>query len=334
MTLRIGSLFSGIGGLELGLERAGLGDVVWQVEKDEWCRGILTTHWPGAERFDDVCTVGATTRAPVDIICGGFPCQDVSGAGKGAGLAGARSGLWYEYRRIIGELQPAACVVENVNSGARRWVPHVRRDLHLLGYRTRAYALSAFDVGAPHLRRRVFVVATHPERIELRKQQGGGSWSNGARAAELADDGPQGPAADPDGLAALQARGRADAAGVGPQRFATDAHGVQVPDAERSDRQRREGAGVATGRPCESGLAADTDGVRELQPAWGERYQWRWSRHGDGWAPEPPVPGVVDGFPDRLRWEKAFGNAVNVACAEVIGRVVMEEFGKQARRAA
>lgn len=273
MTLRIGSLFSGIGGLELGLERAGLGDVVWQVEKDEWCRGVLATHWPGAERFDDVCTVGATTLAPVDVICGGFPCQDVSGAGKGAGLSGARSGLWYEYRRIIGELQPAACVVENVNSGARRWLPHVRRDLHLLGYRTRAYALSSFDVGAPHLRRRVFVVATHPERIELRKQQGGGSWSNGARAAELADDGPQGPAADPD---------------------------------------------------C----------MRELQSSWGERYQWRWSRHGDGWAPEPPVPGVVDGFPDRLRWEKAFGNSVNVACAEVIGRVVMEEFGKQTRRAA
>lgn len=308
MTLRIGSLFSGIDGLGLGLERAGLGDVVWQVEKDEWCRGVLATHWPGAERFDDVCTVGATTLAPVDVICGGFPCQDVSGAGKGAGLSGARSGLWYEYRRIIGELQPAACVVENVNSGARRWLPHVRRDLHLLGYRTRAYALSAFDVGAPHLRRRVFVVATHPERIELRKQQGMGSWSNGARASELADDGAQGPAAD--------------------------AHGVRVPCASWIGGRRQEDSGSTTGGPCESGPAPDPNGMRELQPAWGERYQWRWSRHGDGWAPEPPVPGVVDGFPDRLRWEKAFGNAVNVACAEVIGRIVMEEFGKQARRAA
>lgn len=185
MTLRIGSLFSGIGGLELGIERAGLGDVVWQVEKDEWCRGVLATHWPGAERFDDVCTVGATTLAPVDVICGGFPCQDVSGAGKGAGLSGARSGLWYEYRRIIGELQPAACVVENVNSGARRWLPHVRRDMHLLGYRTRAFALSAFDVGAPHLRRRVFVVATHPERIELRKQQGGAAGRTGPERPSL-----------------------------------------------------------------------------------------------------------------------------------------------------
>lgn len=308
MTLRIGSLFSGIGGLECGLERAGLGDVVWQVEKDEWCRGVLATHWPGAERFDDVCTVGAATLAPVDIICGGFPCQDVSGAGKGAGLAGARSGLWYEYRRIIGELQPAACIVENVNSGARRWLPHVRANLHMLGYRTRAYALSSFDVGAPHLRRRVFVVATHPERIELRKQQGGGFGSHRSGAAELADDGAQGATADFDG--------------------------VEVPIAERGGHRWWENPGSATGGPCESRTAADSDGMRELQPAWGERYQWRWARHGDGWAPEPPVPGVDDGFPDRLRWEKAFGNAVNVACAEVIGRVVMEEFGLQARRAA
>lgn len=161
--MKIGSLFSGIGGLELGLERATGGRTIWQVERDEWCRRVLAKHWPEAVRFDDVRTVGADVLTPVDLLCGGFPCQDVSAAGRGAGLAGARSGLWYEFRRIVGELRPRAVVVENVASGARRWVPHVLGDLAGMGYRARAYALSAADVGAPHLRRRVFIVA-YPDR--------------------------------------------------------------------------------------------------------------------------------------------------------------------------
>ena len=156
---RIGSLFSGIGGLELGLEWSGLGHTVWQVERDPYCRAILAKHWPSAERFDDVCTVGASTLAPVELICGGFPCQDVSGAGKGAGLAGERSGLWREFARIVGEVQPRWVVVENVLSGASRWLDAVVRDLEELGYAPLPLPLAAEDVGAPHLRRRLFVVA-------------------------------------------------------------------------------------------------------------------------------------------------------------------------------
>ncbi len=159
----IGSLFSGIGGLELGLERAGLGPVAWQVEFDPFCRRILAKHWPSANRsVIDVKQAGAHNLPRVDLICGGFPCQDVSSAGKGAGLAvGTRSGLWFEFRRIVAELFPPVVVVENVASGKSRWLPQVRRDLYLLGYDTAAYAISAADVGAPHLRQRTFVVA-HP----------------------------------------------------------------------------------------------------------------------------------------------------------------------------
>lgn len=203
----IGSLFSGIGGLELGLERVGFGPVAWQVERDTFCQRVLTKHWPTVERFDDVRAVGASVLRPVSLICGGFPCQDVSAAGKGEGLAGERSGLWSEFRRIVEELAPPLVVVENVASGARRWLPHVRRDLHLLGYRTRAVALSAFDVGAPHLRRRVFVLAAHPERIELRNEQGGCRWAQRQGPTESCDDGQKRPAAHPDGEGQLQPQG-------------------------------------------------------------------------------------------------------------------------------
>ena len=187
MTLTIGSLFSGFGGLELGLEREGYGPVLWQVEKDPYCRAVLAKHWPGVPRFNDVREVGAELPN-VDLLCGGFPCQDVSGAGLGAGLAGERSGLWYEFRRIVEALSPAVVLVENVASGTRRWLPHVRRDLHLLGYRTRAFSLSAAELGAPHLRRRVFVIA-YSDRLGLRLKPRRGSGTRRSRAPKPADDG-------------------------------------------------------------------------------------------------------------------------------------------------
>src|SRR5690606_38549508 len=180
--MRIGSLFSGIGGLELGLEWSGLGRTVWQVERDPYCRAVLAKHWPSAERFDDVCTVGASTLAPVDLICGGFPCQDVSCAGKGAGLAGERSGLWREYARIVGELQPRWVLVENVLSGASRWLDAVARNLGVLGYATLPLPRAAEDVGAPHRRRRLFVVARRsadPDGLALRQQPGGSAGTDG-----------------------------------------------------------------------------------------------------------------------------------------------------------
>jgi DNA (cytosine-5)-methyltransferase 1 len=158
--LTIGSLFSGIGGLDLGLERAGLGPVVFQVEQDPFCRAVLEKHWPNVDRsITDVRAASASVLPRVSILCGGFPCTDVSSAGKGAGLAGKHSGLWYEYLRIIGELAPPYVVVENVASGRKRWLCAVRSGLHELGYRTTALGVSAADVGAPHRRERIFVVA-------------------------------------------------------------------------------------------------------------------------------------------------------------------------------
>jgi DNA (cytosine-5)-methyltransferase 1 len=137
-----------------------VGRVAWQVEIDPWCRAVLAKHWPEASRsVDDVTRASAASLSPADVICGGFPCQDVSSAGLGAGLDGARSGLWREYLRIVDELRPRAVVVENVASGKGRWLREVRGNLCELGYRTRALGVGASDVGAPHLRRRIFVLA-------------------------------------------------------------------------------------------------------------------------------------------------------------------------------
>jgi len=129
--ITIGSLFSGIGGLELGLEAAGLGPVLWQVEKDPFCRSILAKRWPDVDRYTDVRDVGGVhaidcdldgycfaqgdcsgVLQSVDLICGGFPCQDVSHPGRRAGIEGTQSGLWFEMQRIICELRPRFVCVE------------------------------------------------------------------------------------------------------------------------------------------------------------------------------------------------------------------------------
>lgn len=160
--LTIGSLFSGVGGLELGLERAGLGRVVWQVEIDPFCRSVLAKHWPDATRFDDVRTVTRAIATPVDVVCGGFPCTDLSHAARGVarlGLEGEASGLWSEMLRIVAELSPRFVVVENVAGPWRDWLPSVRRDLHGLGYSCLPVRMRAADVGLPHGRPRVFVAA-------------------------------------------------------------------------------------------------------------------------------------------------------------------------------
>jgi site-specific DNA-cytosine methylase len=111
----VGSLFAGIGGFDLGFTRAGF-DVSWQVEIDSWCRKVLAKHFPESERFEDVRTVGKHNLSRVDVIVGGFPCQDISNAGLRAGIGGERSGLWGEYARIIGELRPHFVLVENVGA--------------------------------------------------------------------------------------------------------------------------------------------------------------------------------------------------------------------------
>jgi DNA (cytosine-5)-methyltransferase 1 len=155
-------LFSGIGGLALGLKRAGFRTAAF-CEAEPYCRHVLERHWPGVPCYDDVRTLTAdrlrTDGISVDAIAGGFPCQDISYAGFGAGLTGERSGLFLEYARLISELGPNLAIVENVSALLDRGMADVLGTLSDLGYDALWDTVSACSVGHPHVRRRVFIVA-------------------------------------------------------------------------------------------------------------------------------------------------------------------------------
>jgi DNA (cytosine-5)-methyltransferase 1 len=182
----VGSLFSGIGGIDLGLERTGRYSIAWQIELDDYCQRVLAKHWPDVARYGDIRECGGyvddtedvpfwlnelRTRypdihqarkhrlAPVDLIAGGFPCQDISDAGARTGIDGSKSGLWAEFYRIICELRPAFVLVENVSALLHRGMERVLGDLSTGGYDAEWSTLSACAMGAPHMRERVFIVA-------------------------------------------------------------------------------------------------------------------------------------------------------------------------------
>jgi DNA (cytosine-5)-methyltransferase 1 len=170
-----GSLFSGIGGFDLGLERAGM-KCVWQVEIDPFCRQVLAKHWPHVRRWDDVRTFppegdndNALRRQYVDLICGGFPCQPLSLAGRLKGENDERF-LWPDFARIIRILGPRYVLVENVPGVLSHGLGRLLRDLAKIGYDAVWAVLSACSMGAPHTRERVFV---------LGNSQSVKAWSDG-----------------------------------------------------------------------------------------------------------------------------------------------------------
>jgi DNA (cytosine-5)-methyltransferase 1 len=174
--MRVLDLFSGIGGFSLGLERAGMRTVAF-CEIDPFCRRVLAKHWPDVRCYGDVRTVtGAQLAADgiaADVICGGFPCQDISKAGKGAGIDGERSGLWREFCRLVGELRPSFVIVENVATLLGRGLGRILGDLAEIGFDAEWHSISAADIGAPHVRSRIWIVA-YPIGQRLARQHGQG----------------------------------------------------------------------------------------------------------------------------------------------------------------
>jgi len=159
MKLRHLDLFSGIGGFSLGLERTGGFQTVAFCDSDKKTHLVLKKHWPNVPIFDDVSTLKGKDLGTVEIITGGFPCQDLSVAGKGAGLAGARSGLWWQFHRLIEETQPKYVIAENVAVLRSRGLDQVLRSLHQIGYDAEWHCIPASAVGAPHQRDRIWIVA-------------------------------------------------------------------------------------------------------------------------------------------------------------------------------
>jgi DNA (cytosine-5)-methyltransferase 1 len=151
----VGSLFSGIGGLDIGFERAGF-EIKWQCEIDPFCQNILRKHWPEIPCHTDI---KCATLEPVDVLIGGFPCQDISNAGKTRGIHGEKSQLWFEMLRIIRLLRPRFILVENVSALLNRGFGTILGGLAEIGYDAEWTVLSAATVGAPHLRKRICLVA-------------------------------------------------------------------------------------------------------------------------------------------------------------------------------
>lgn len=161
--MRVLSLFAGIGGFDLGLERTSGFETVAFCEIDPFARRVLAKNWPKVPCYDDVRELSGERLAAdgiaVDVICGGFPCQDISAAGKRQGLSGARSGLWREYARLIGELAPRFVIMENSAELLGLGMGDLLGDLASLGYDARWDCIPAAVLGAPHGRDRVWLVA-------------------------------------------------------------------------------------------------------------------------------------------------------------------------------
>jgi DNA (cytosine-5)-methyltransferase 1 len=187
--MRFGSLFAGIGGLDLGFERAGF-ECAWQVEIDEFAQKILKKNFPHTRVYADVKEVHARRSrlcancvAPVPYLVGGFPCQDISNAGRREGIEGAKSGLWSEFDRLIGEIQPEGVVMENVSALLVRGIDRVLGDLAARGYDAEWDCIPASTVGAYHQRDRVFICAYKvPDARRARLEGARLSWNPPERA--------------------------------------------------------------------------------------------------------------------------------------------------------
>lgn len=175
--LTVGSLFSGIGGLDLGLERAGM-EVIWQSEIDPFASKVLKKHWPKVENLGDIKRIQWGDIVPPDVICGGYPCQPFSNAGKRRGEEDPRH-LWPWVLEAISRLRPRYAIMENVRGHLSMGGVSVIGDLASIGYNSEWRVVSAASVGANHRRERVIIVA-YPESVK----SNGGQHENFPRSSE------------------------------------------------------------------------------------------------------------------------------------------------------
>ena len=333
--LTFGSLFSGIGGLDLGLERAGL-TCNWQVEIDEYANRVLAKHWPDIRRWGDIRTFPPDTESgagrwpaerksegrefnswsdgetwSVDLICGGFPCQDISYAGRGAGLDGERSGLFFEAIRVVRQLRPRYVLLENVAALLTRGLDRVHGELASLGYSTESHCIPAAAVGAPHIRDRVFVVGY---------SAGEGSFSSTLTGVHSGEEITGSWDAESERRSEAVADSKGERLGKRRQgRTTTPSERRDTPreDVADTDDQRLEGYG----REYELGkTSSDKSSAGSCQRAGNRFFD---APIGGEWLPEPDVGRVAHGVPSRVDRLRGLGNAVVPQVAEWIGRGII-----------
>ena len=292
--LRVLDLFSGIGGFSLGLERTGGFETVAFCEIEEFPRKVLAKHWPEVPCYHDVTKLTGDILKrdgiSVDVITGGFPCQDLSLSGKQAGMGeGTRSGLWSEIVRLIGELRPQYVIVENVAnllSGPSEkrggWFGRVLGDLAAVGYDAEWHCISAANLGAKHIRDRVWILA-HPLRIGQHQP------------------------ADTQASACHAQRNASPLERTGPPITGPVITSSQIfPNAK------------CVGQP-ESRWPQGS--VRSTAPKDGET---SWAVDDSGWGTEPSVDRVANGVPDGMDRIRGLGNAVVPQIPEMIGHAILQ----------
>ncbi len=312
MKLKVLDLFSGIGGFSLGLETAGMETVAF-CEIEKFPSDVLNKHWPMIPNLGDITKLTGEEIyervGKIDVICGGFPCQSVSVAGKREGFENkSKSGLWYEYKRLIEEIKPRWIIIENVRNLLNIGFAEVIKDLCDLGYDAEWEVISARSVGARHLRERIWIVA-YPHGEFLREQ------SVGKQKCETETV---------SGVVSKKARDLANA------------------DSERLEGLRglRKASKVCAqekASPCDRRDISNTDMPR-LWPTFAttEEAQWWWAKAtaciSAKWEARPSFRGVVDGLSARMERRrrkriKALGNSIVPQIAYLIGKRIVEVEG-------
>ncbi len=311
--MRVLDLFSGIGGFSLGLERAGMETVAF-VEIEPFCQKVLAKHWPGVPIHKDIRELKGDAIGPVDLICGGYPCQPFSTAGKRGGASDDRH-LWPEYLRLIQELRPSWVIGENVAGHISMGLDQVLADLEGEGYTWEAFVIPACAVDAPHRRDRVWIIAN---RIELGGRADAGAQSRAKKeCAELFGENREALPGHVEEICGDVAN-----AGRNAKRSSEVLHRKKEERGERGFDAANSGETLADAKRI--GLLQSREHGFPVSTA--ENLERKTNRVDDAsrWEPEPAVGRVAHGVPRRVDRLKALGNAVVPQIPEIIGRAIMD----------
>jgi DNA (cytosine-5)-methyltransferase 1 len=338
-------LFAGIGGFALGLEATGHFRTTCFVENEPYCQAVLKHHWPDIPVLGDIRNVRREDLPDPSpgLICGGFPCQPFSHAGKQRAQDDPRH-LWPEMFRLIRECRPTWIVGENVTGLINLGLDEVLSDLEGEGYATRTFNLPACAVGAPHLRQRLFIVAHSDSKSEPDKsldgQEGERQLGFGFMADPNSDDGGRGRGSKPPNGGT-----RLEHSGGGTQRVVADpkkVHGqgsIIQGSQQRQDKgslgersstlanTKRPGTGMeehrGSGQRRESPNPPQPEVLRQEDGAGGpEGLATNSGRPEEWWEVEPSVGRLVDGLPNRIPQLRALGNAIVPQIAKEIGEAI------------